>query len=54
MLIVGVVQNATDNYWLARNSWGLDWGEYGYVRLDRNLEGGNQCQVCLAPHYSIL
>lgn len=37
MLIVGVVQNATDNYWIAKNSWGLEWGEYGYIKIDRNI-----------------
>jgi C1A family cysteine protease len=37
---VGVVQS--DNYWVVRNSWGTDWGEKGFIRLEM---GKNICKI---------
>jgi hypothetical protein len=37
---VELVGYATDSsntqYWIVRNSWGTDWGESGYLRVERN------------------
>jgi len=54
MLVTGIVSNSQNNYWILRNSWGTAWGELGYMRLDRNIDNGSACQICIAPHYSIL
>jgi hypothetical protein len=40
LLITGYGEERLDNgtvvqYWIARNSWGTDWGEDGYVRIKR-------------------
>ena len=38
MVLVGY----TPTYWIAKNCWGRDWGEYGYVRFKR---GQNFCNM---------
>jgi C1A family cysteine protease len=53
--LVGLVQNSVDNYWIVKNSWGVGWGEKGYVRIARNsATGPNLCLVCSYPMYSSL
>lgn len=45
VLIVGM----TDDYWHVKNSWGIHWGERGYLRLKK----GNTCGICLHGIYPI-
>ena len=33
VVVVGYGNNGTDEFWIARNSWGGNWGEKGYLRI---------------------
>jgi hypothetical protein len=51
VLVVGVFQNSTTNYWKVKNSWGTSWGEAGYIRLNRNTLSGDICNICSFGFY---
>ena len=49
MLITGYGEEKDEDgsirqYWIARNSWGTDWGENGYVRIAR--DGDKKSGIC--------
>ena len=46
VLVVG----ATVDYWLAKNSWGQEWGIKGYIKVKR----GNTCSICEFPFFPVL
>jgi C1A family cysteine protease len=46
---VGVYPAATSGYWKVRNSWGVTWGESGYIRL---AYGSNTCDITNDPTYA--
>ncbi|EDV47981.1 cathepsin L1 [Drosophila erecta] len=40
------------DYWLIKNSYGIEWGENGYFKLARNAN--NMCGVASLPQYPIV
>ncbi|XP_028791793.1 vignain-like [Neltuma alba] len=41
-------------YWIVKNSWGSEWGEQGYIRMQRAIsEEEGLCGIAMEPSYPI-
>lgn len=49
VILLGYGQDAIGLSWLIRNSWGLDWGERGCMRVLRHKHDGAHCGTDRAP-----
>ncbi|XP_027717890.1 cathepsin S-like [Vombatus ursinus] len=49
VLVIGYGNLEGKDYWLVKNSWGLNFGDKGYIRIARNR--GNHCGIASFPSY---
>ena len=54
VLIVGYGTENGKDYWIVRNSWGKEWGEEGYIRMERNVaSSAGLCGLAVEPSYPV-
>jgi C1A family cysteine protease len=56
VLIVGYGSESNTDYWLVKNSWGISWGEEGYVKIGRSDSTSSPgiCGIAMQPSYPIV
>lgn len=51
---VGYGSQGGKKYWIVRNSWGTEWGEGGYIKIERGIdEPEGRCGIAMEASYPI-
>ncbi|XP_039157258.1 LOW QUALITY PROTEIN: cysteine proteinase COT44 [Eucalyptus grandis] len=55
VIAVGYGKEHGADYWLVRNSWGAEWGESGYIKMERNLANNyfGKCGIAMEASYPV-
>jgi len=56
VLVVGWGQtSAKVNYWIVKNSWGVSWGDKGYIYMARGINAPyGICGIAMEPSYPVV
>lgn len=56
VLIVGYGNENGKDYWLVKNSWGINWGDGGFVKIGRSSSVDDEgiCGIAMQPSYPVI